>query len=373
MVLDLRPHGDPDDDELAALSLSRADVLDFAVNVNPLGPAPIVRAAIARASLTEYPDATARAARRLAAQSLDVPAEAIIAGNGASELLWNLGRVIIGDGTAVIAGPTFSEMAAAVTAQGGQVHEVRAEESSGFVFSLEALARAARDTGARAVYVCNPNNPTGSTIPARDLGMFAATIQPCVLILDEAFLSLSSHHLETHASWPDNVVRVRSLTKDHALAGVRVAYAIAPPEVARAVEAGRPPWTISTAAQAAMLAAFTPEGLAHVDSSRRKLLAWTQDLSGRLTAEGLSPCPTDTIYFLLPVSGAARTRRHLLQHHHIAVRDCTSFGLPDHIRILGRGPDDAADLIAALTDDAVQMRPMPRGIAETITMSPNTR
>src|SRR5205085_12135015 len=105
---------------------------------------------------------------------------------------------------------------------------------------------------------------------------------------------------------PDNVVRVRSMTKTHSLAGVRVGYLLAREDLALRVERARPPWTTSAFAQAAAIAAAAEQSF--VDDSRERVLADRVRTTRALRALGLNPLPSSTLFFLVPVRNAAATR-----------------------------------------------------------------
>ncbi len=350
----LRAHGGPLDAELAALGLGPEDVLDFSVSVNPLGPCPAVARAVHDASLARYPDPTGRAAREALARALGTLPEAIILGNGAAELLWAVARRLLGPGrTAVVAEPTFSEFRAAVQAQGGRVVEWRAQPERAFAVDLRAVGDLVAAARASALYLCAPNNPTGVAVPAAEVAALAAACPGVFIVLDEAYLSLSERFADASTALPGNVIRVRSLTKDHALAGLRVAYLLTTPVLASAIEAARPPWTTSALAHAAIRAASTSASF--VADSRQQLLAERDRLRAGLLRMGLSPLPSTTHFFLVPVPAPARDardlRQRLLARHRILVRDCASFGLPSHVRVAARPGPDGERLCAALAEE----------------------
>ncbi|HEX3694053.1 MAG TPA: histidinol-phosphate transaminase [Polyangia bacterium] len=346
-----RVHGGPKLDELHALGIaSAADLIDFSVNLNPYGPAPAMVQAIRSATVDVYPDPTALPAREALARSCAVSPDQIVLGNGAAELLWTLARVLAGPGrTVVIVEPTFSEFRAAAKMAGATVVEWRAPPETGFAFDVDAIAQSVRACAARALYLCSPNNPTGSIARASEVSALAAALPDRHLILDQAFLSLSEHYSDGAVRLPANVVRVRSLTKEHTIPGVRVGYLLATPALAAAVEASRPPWTTSAAAQAAALASVSLTSF--VDDSRRRLLNDRRELVVDLDAAGLSSAPTATTFCLVSVPSGARLRESLLVRHRILVRDCASFGMPSYIRLAARPAAERARLVAALKDE----------------------
>jgi histidinol-phosphate/aromatic aminotransferase/cobyric acid decarboxylase-like protein len=345
-----RVHGGPDRDELAGLGLDAAALLDFSVNVNPYGAAPAVLAAVRSARLDVYPDDGATLARQSLAAAWGVPAEAIAVGNGAAELLWTSVGLLCPPGeTLLVVEPTFCEPALAAAAKGARVVPVRAAAADDFAIDPAAVISAARQARAAAVYLCNPQNPTGRVLPSRTVADLATALAPAALLLDEAFLAVSTHFADARVVLPANVVRVRSFTKEHALPGLRLGALLAPPAFVRLLHAARPAWTVSAPAQAAITAIAADDvHQGFVAGIRERWLADTRALSAELTAIGLMPLPTDTVYLLCPVGDGARVRRRLLREHQVLVRDAASFGLPALVRLGGRPAADRQRLISAL-------------------------
>jgi len=346
----VREHGGPIAAELRALGLGPGDVLDFSVNVNVYGPAPAMIEAIRAAPVDRYPDPTAREAREALAAARGVAADRIVIGNGAADLLWTLARVVAPAGqTVLVVEPAFSEWRAAATAAGARVVEWRASPERGFAVDLDEVAARARASDATAIYLCMPTTPSGAAIPVAEVGMLSDRLPGVPLILDEAFLSLSERHGDATAPLPAGVIRVRSLTKEHGIPGVRVGYAIATPAIAAAVEAARPAWTTGAAAQAAAIASCGLDRF--VGDSRERLLADRRALVAGLRELGLSPLPSVTMFCAVPVGDAARLRIALLARHRILVRDCASFGMPGHVRLAARPAADRDRLLAALREE----------------------
>lgn len=345
-----RVHGGPALDELEALGIARSGVVDFSVNLNPYGPSSLMVEAIRAARIDVYPDSTARQARERLGHALGVTAERIVVGNGAADLLWTLARVLVPAGApALVVEPTFSEFGAAVRAGRGRLEEWRAQPDDDFANDMTAIAAAARAARVVALYLCSPNNPTGVVTASADIARLATQLPQVTLVVDQAFLSLSEAHADHTLAFPENVVLVRSLTKEHAIPGVRVGYLVAAPDLARRIEAARPAWTTGAAAQAAACA--SPDAGAFVAESRARMLGDRRALVDGLWAIGLGPVPTVATFCLLPVGQAQPLRRRLLAGHQILVRDCTSFGLPGHIRIGARPAPDRARLRAALAEE----------------------
>jgi histidinol-phosphate/aromatic aminotransferase/cobyric acid decarboxylase-like protein len=351
-------HGGLLDDELAALGLRPEDVLDLSVNVNPFGPCPTIRRALAAAPVERYPDPRATAARRVLAERLGVPLERVALGNGAVEIMWTLARAVVRPGDRVlIVEPAFSEMRAATARAGGVVVEERSLPEHDFAIDLAALDSAVGALAPRIVYACSPQNPAGVCTPLVAFDELARRHPGSLFVVDLSFLSLSARHAEHAEARDPRVVWLRSLTKDHALAGLRVGAAIAPPEIVLALERERPPWSVNALAQAAVVAAATDEAARFVDLSRARLLADREALDAALRAEGLGVHPSDTIYSLVDLGArvaATDLRKRLLTRHRVLVRDATTFGLPHHVRIAARPEADRERLVLALRQELLQ-------------------
>ncbi|MGD0677829.1 MAG: histidinol-phosphate transaminase [Polyangiaceae bacterium] len=345
-----RAHGGLLDDELARLGIHPDEVLDVSVNVNPYGPCPAVVAAVRAARVDRYPDPTAQPAREAIARATDTDPRSIVVGNGAVDLLWTIVRALLPAGrVALVVEPAFSEFAAAVKAAGSRVVSWRALAEADFCVDLDRVGDVAAREKAEIVYVCTPANPTGVALEAASLAAFAAAHPALLFVVDESFGPLSERFDDQQHVMPDNVVRVRSMTKEHALPGVRVGYLVARRPIAACVEAARPPWTTSAFAQAAAIAALGER--AFVIESRMRALDDRRRLVARLRDIGYSPFRSSTLFFLVPVRDGASTRARLLARHRVLVRDCASFGLPGFVRICAQPPSREARLLEALRDE----------------------
>jgi histidinol-phosphate aminotransferase len=346
-----RSHGGPDVSELERLGLRPEDVLDFSVSTNPYGPTPAMVEAIRHAPIAPYPDPRATLARRHLAKHLGVSPEHLLLGNGAADLLWALARALVGPGTKVlVVEPTFCEFRLAAVAAGAEVMEWRARPEDAFSIDLAAVADRARTIGARVMYLCAPNVPTGVAVSPAQILTLATALPSTTVVLDQSFLLLCERFADAAVPLPASVACVRSMTKEHGIPGVRVGYLLAAPELLAQVERHRPAWSTSAAAQAAVVAAGGAGSF--VTESRTRLLAQRSALTAALQGLGLRPVPSTTNFFLVRVPDAAQLRERLLARHRILVRDCASFGLPGHIRIAVRPPADCQRLVEALAREA---------------------
>jgi histidinol-phosphate/aromatic aminotransferase/cobyric acid decarboxylase-like protein len=351
-------HGGLLDDELTVLGLRADDVLDVSVNVNPYGPCPAVRRGLAAARIDRYPDPRATAARRALAERACVPLERVVLGNGAVDLMWALARARLrrGDRLLVVE-PAFSEMRTAAARAGATILEHRTTPERDFGIDVAALDAAVAALRPDLVYACSPQNPSGVCTPLAAFEELARRHPSSQFVVDLSFLSLSTRHGEQAEPREPRVVWLRSLTKDHALPGLRVGAAIAPADVVHAIERERPPWSVNALAQAAVIATTSDEAARFVDESRARLLADRDALSAALRSQGLHVHPSDTIYVLAALGAnvsATDLRRRLLARHRVLVRDATTFGLPHHVRIAARSAPSRERVVAAIRQELEQ-------------------
>ena len=238
-------------------------------------------------------------------------------GNGASELLWTLTRVLAGpDAKVLIAEPAFGELRAAAAALGCDVIAVRGHARAAATRSTSQLvADAARRAQRRARLPVQPDDPArrGAAHRPRSPRSRRALPDAAPVVLDESFLSLSDHAPTPRVALPPNVVRVRSLTKDHAhpRACASATRCAAPSSRARS-SAARPSWTVGALAQAAAEVGGAGER-AFVERSR-VLLAQRPRRARRRACATLGHAPFASVapYVAFPVGGAAALRERLL-------------------------------------------------------------
>jgi len=208
----------------------------LAGNENPYGPGAAARAAIAAAvdDSWKYPIAEEMAFKAAIAEREGLTPRHVMIGAGSSEILHIAALLAAADGGELVtAVPTFSYVAEQVRALGGGVREVPLDERMGL--DLAAL-RAAVTPATRLVYVCNPNNPTGARLPGAPLRRFIGELPPAVTVLvDEAYLEIAAdmatESMADRVKAGASVIVARTFSKLHGLAGLRIGYALAPPEL----------------------------------------------------------------------------------------------------------------------------------------------
>ncbi len=341
-------HGALDFAELRRVGIDPDEILDFSSNTNPYGPSPAVRAALANVPIDRYPDRESLALRAALADFVGVPADQILVGNGASELIWLAALAFARPRCpVVVVGPTYGEYARAASLTDSNVVFWRARAEDNFAPDPGALWRELARVHPWLVFLCSPNNPTGAIFPTNALAWLAPRHPAALFVVDEAYLPFAVGAGSALDLAADNVLVLSSMTKDFGLAGLRLGYAVGPEPVIAALRRGQMPWSVSTPAQAAGVAALAD--LAHRDRSLDLLRQAKAGLLTGFARLGLSPLPSAVPFFLVRVGDGGAFRDALLARR-ILVRDCASFGLPDYVRISTRRPEENECLLAAVRE-----------------------
>lgn len=314
-LLPVAKHGGPQGDA--------EHLLDFSVNTNPLGPNPALVALWQATDLSAYPDPAYRKARYALAEAHGFAPTGVVLGVGASELLHRIVRALlpVGGRVAVLGAP-FGEFARAVVLQ-------RAQQQT-LPRTLAALQTAQADL----IYLSNPHSPSGDYLDLRCVD-FAALAAP--VIVDEAYLPFLAEGWALPCQ--PNLIRLCSPGKAHGLLGARLAYALCDAPLAAHLNNLQPAWALPSAS-AALLAALPEQGK-FLAQTLPQVRSWAQQL-----AQALGAAPTGLHFFTAEVRDASAVAAALLQQG-IQVRDCTSFGAPDRVRIATRLPSENQQLLAA--------------------------
>ncbi|MBI4467061.1 MAG: histidinol-phosphate transaminase [Acidobacteria bacterium] len=324
--------------------------IKLASNENPLGPSPKAIEAVARylAQSHRYPDAAGTYLREKLAARHSVEMNHIVLGAGSTELIQLLCHVYLEPGRAGLTSQgTFVMFPLAVRAAGGQALEVPLQD---YAYDLDALAGRLDDT-VRVVYLANPNNPTGTLFTATAFDRFLARIPESVLvILDEAYCDYVerpdySRSLDLVRSGRYLMV-LRTFSKAHGLAGLRVGYGIAHPEIISALNKIRSPFNVSSLAMVAAQAALddTEHIRRSVESNRRGLAFFARELP-RL---GLRTIPSAANFVYCETGRAAKEDFKALLQMGVIVRPMGFMGLPAGLRITVGTEEENQRVIEAL-------------------------
>lgn len=345
--------GKPIEELAREYGLVESDIVKLASNENPRGPSPKVRDAIASAAagVTRYPDGNGFALKQALAERFGVALDQVVLGNGSNDILELATQAFLrpGDDT-VYSQHAFAVYPLATQARGARGIEVPARELG---HDLAAM-RAALTPLTRIVFIANPNNPTGTWLPAAEVKAFIASLPGGVLaILDEAYNEyLQPAQQADSAAWiaeHPNLIVSRTFSKAYGLAGLRVGYGIADAAVADMLNRVRQPFNVNSVAQAAALAALADRE--YVDESARLNRAGLAQLMRGLDAIGVAYVPSHGNFLLVRVAGSgagAAPIYEALLRAGVIVRPVTNYGLPDWLRVTVGLPEENARFLTAL-------------------------
>lgn len=332
------------------------DVALLASNEAPFAPLPEVAEAAARAAkgAHRYPDPGAGLLREAIAAGTGVTADRVAVGNGSCDILLALGEAILEPGSSIVhAWPSFSIYPHLAAASGAEVIEVPLDADQRH--DAEALVSAVRED-TRLLVICNPNNPTSTSLPSETIaGIVAAVSEHVCVVLDEAYREFVEGE-ERDANLPlldrhPNLVILRTFSKVHGLAALRVGYGLCgDPELRTAVDQVRQPFFCNSSAQAAALEALRhPEEIdrrvSHVIAERARLVEQLDSLG-----VAVADSQANFVWALLPEGADERAIVAGLAERDVLVRAGTALGGPGRLRITVGLPEQHDRLIAGLSE-----------------------
>ena len=300
-ILSLRPYipGKPIEELQRELGLSR--VVKLASNENPIGPSPRAVAALSEMgpALNRYPDGGAHRLRTALAERWKVGLDQVILGNGSDEILGLLARAFLAPGDeAVMADETFVIYKMEVTAAHGMSIEVPLKDGR---HDLRAMADAVTEK-TKLLFICNPNNPTGTAVRKGEVDALMARVPGhVVVVFDEAYYEYvrlpDFPNTLSYVAQGRNVIVLRTFSKIYGLAGLRIGYGLTTTEITDYLNRVRPPFNANSMAQGAALAALEDEE--HVAKSRTLNGLEMEKVRAGLEALNLKPLPSETnfLYF----------------------------------------------------------------------------
>jgi len=304
-----------------------AEIIDFSANLNPFVPETGWNPC--ETDYFSYPDDSYGKLREVIAGRFGRDVDEVCLGNGSVELIRSFCHVMLGNGKKFhVFGPTFSEYAFSAQIAGAQ----------------PSISKKDADVW----FFCNPNNPDGKLLMREEV---MAILQNCTdagatLFLDEAFIDLSDPDQSLVGEIKEGLFISRSLTKSFSVAGMRFGYGFADPGLVEKIEVMRPPWSINSFAESFALAAFEHYDLLEESRDRlRKEKEWLYS-SLEMMNLGFERSATNFIMIRMPVPAKEICTRLLKQS--VFVRDCSSFGLPDCIRIAVRTRAENKILVEAI-------------------------
>ena len=331
------------------------DSIKLASNENPLGPSPRALAALgsALADVHRYPDGSCYHLRRALARKLRVAPEALVFGNGSNEIIELIVRTFLHAGEeAVMADQAFVIYRMLVQSQGGKGIVVPLRN---FTHDLEAMADAITPS-TRLVFLANPNNPTGTIFFREHWEEFLATVpRDVIIVMDEAYAEFVED-----PRYPDALadlrgdhllIVLRTFSKIYGLAGLRVGYGVAHPDIIDLLNRLRAPFNVNTLAQVAALAALDDDE--HVERTRQVNREGMAYLREALEDLGLECVPSWANFILVKVGNAGRLYDALLRQG-VIVRPVPVYGFPEHVRITVGTRAENERLVRALAHTMAQ-------------------
>jgi histidinol-phosphate aminotransferase len=321
--------------------LGLTDIIKLASNENPFGPSPRALAAMQRALADTwlYPDGSGHVLKAKLAAKLNLDASQISLGNGSNVVLVLLAEAFLKPGLeAIYSQYAFAVYPIAVQATGATgvvTPATPADSAMPLGHDLDAMARAIT-ARTRIVFVANPNNPTGTWVPAPDLKAFIAAMPPHVIVaLDEAYFEYTGNlPLQNGVEWLGefpNLVVLRTFSKAYGLAGVRVGYALSHPSVAAMLNRVRQAFNVSVIGLAGAAAALDDPG--HVDAAVAVAIAERARVAARLEKSGTRVLPSAGNFLLLHAGPDAAGRFDALLRKGIIVRPVGNYGLAQYLRV----------------------------------------
>ncbi len=326
--------GRPIEEVSRELGMEPEALVKLASNESPLGPSKKAVRAMkkAAADMHRYPEGGAWYLRRKLAELHGIDPGQLVFGNGSNELIEFIAHCFVRPGRSVVASAHAFVIYKLMTAMfGGDFIEVPMKE--GLVHDLRAMRNAVRED-TKVVFICNPNNPTGTMVKNRDIRGFMKDMPEDVLVVfDEAYAEITLKRMPDTMSYISEgrpVVVLRSFSKAYGLAGLRIGYGITSAGLAAVLEKPRQPFNTNRMAQAAALAAL--DDRAYIRRSRKTYREGARQLISCFERLGLEYIPPAANFVLLKVGDGDAVFGEL-QKLGLIVRPMAGYGLPEWIRI----------------------------------------
>ncbi len=324
--------GKPIDETARELGLEPSQIVKLASNENPLGPSPLAKTAM-REALEEahiYPDGGGYRLRTAIAGALGLDLSNIVIGNGSNEIIELLCHTFLNREAELIAAKhAFVVYKLMATLFGAKYVEV---DDPGYVHDLEAMA-AEIGPQTRLVFIANPNNPTGTMVGQEAIDRFMDRLPEHVIaVFDEAYHEFPDNPPDTLKYVRDgrNVCVLRTFSKIHGLAALRVGYGVAPAHLAALLQKARQPFNVNAIAQVGALAALAD--VDHMEKTRAMNRVGLEFYERAFTERGLHCLPSHANFILVKTGAGDEVFRQMLRHG-VIVRAMSGYKLPDWVRI----------------------------------------
>lgn len=343
--------GRPIEEVAREIGMDFSAVIKLASNENPLGPSPKAVEAMQQAvrQVHLYPDGNAFYLKNKLADNLDIEAGNLIFGNGSNEIIEFLSHALLGPGDEIVVSQyCFAIYPIVAQMMGAKVITVPAKN---YGHDLPAMV-AAITPRTRALFVANPNNPTGTLSPRADVVTLMNEIpDEVLLVMDEAYIEFLDSPVDLlpliRRGDKPNLLLMRTFSKIYGLAGLRIGYGIGDPEFIAALEKIRQPFNANAVAQAGALAAL--EDADHLAATRSNNEAGLSYLNHELRMMGVNYVPSAANFVLLEVGDGGKVFADL-QAKGVITRPMAGYQLPDWVRVSVGTPEENTRFIHTLKD-----------------------
>lgn len=341
--------GKPIEETARELGADADSIIKLASNENPLGPSPKARQAMQGAidCAHLYPDGGGYYVTRALSERLAIPVDHVVLGNGSNEIIEFIGHAFLRPGAEIIT-PEHAFIAYKIIAKvfGARTTEILAPR---FEQDLEAIADAITPE-TRAIFIANPNNPTGTLVAQEAIDRFMARVpERVVVVFDEAYFEYVDAPADTLKFVREgrNVIVLRTFSKIHGLASARLGYGIARPELIAVLQKTREPFNVNGIVQAGAVAAL--RDAEHQRATKRLTDEGRTYLQEEFAEMKLPFVPSAGNFVLVKVGDGAAVFRELLQRR-IIVRALKGYALPEWVRVSIGTMEQNRACIAALRE-----------------------
>lgn len=337
-------HGGIDYSKLKQQGINPDEITDFSVSIFPFELPKSVKKAAREAVIDRYPDTKAGKLRTAIAGITGCGEDEILPVNGTSQAMLLISWTLLSPGDKVIIlGPTYSSYRKYSIFSGAEIEEIFSTEEDDFYPRIDYIIEEINLKKPRIVWLCSPNNPTGIVISRDDISKIQKTCisNDATLVIDQAYLNFSAPQYRFTPDLEHTII-LRSMTKDYALAGLRLGYLLGDKKIVAAFEERQPEWSINAPAQEA--------GIACIAANKEFEQLWLHfhgaidAMAAGFKALGLKVISPKANFMLVKI-GDVPALTVFLWKYKIQVRNCASFGLPEYIRVGVNTPENNKRLL----------------------------
>ena len=342
---------------LESRELNYGEVLDFSASISPINISSQILEISQKLDLSQYPDPDCLLLKEKITEGLkqySLSPTNISIGNGSTELIYAIASAFLNKtntltSRSLIFHPTYGEYFAASSLHKAEISLITPKYiNPGWQWEWELAHNFIQEHNPNLIFLCNPNNPTGNYFSKSQIVQLLEVIKntSSILVVDEAYIDFVTDHKVLYDLILEyKLILLRSLTKSYGITGLRLGYSLANPEITSQINQYIPPWSVNTLAQNAGIHLFSGNnyiqtGKEMIDESKNYLIHALREL-------GYTVEPSTANFLLFKVTNAQKMRDALISKN-IIIRDCTSFGLPQHVRIGIRSISDCEKLIEAI-------------------------